>query len=76
MIGAGGLLHFEGNVGQAFAAGTAPAAPGYYHGLLQWKLAGVRADQVAGVARRRATTPTSRRTRSTTTSATTGWGTG
>jgi cytochrome c553 len=50
-IGAGGLLYYEGSVGKAFAAGTATCAAGYYHGLLQWKLAGVRADQVAGVAR-------------------------
>jgi mono/diheme cytochrome c family protein len=50
-IGAGGLLHFEGSVGKAFAAGNATCGAGYYHGLLQWKLAGVRADQVAGVAR-------------------------
>src|SRR6188508_1093174 len=50
-IGAGGLLHYEGDVGQAFAAGNGTCGSGYYHGLLQWKLAGVRADQVAGVAR-------------------------
>lgn len=49
-IGAGGLLHFEGNVGEAFAAGNGTCGSGYYHGLLQWKLAGVRADQVGGVA--------------------------
>ena len=50
-IGAGGLLRYEGDVGQAFAAGSGTCGSGYYHGLLQWKLAGVRADQVAGVAR-------------------------
>jgi mono/diheme cytochrome c family protein len=49
-IGAGGLLHYEGSVGKAFAAGNATCGAGYYHGLLQWKLAGVRADQVADVA--------------------------
>ena len=49
-IGAGGLLHFEGDVGKAFADGNGTCGSGYYHGLLQWKLAGVRADQVAGVA--------------------------
>ena len=49
-IGAGGLLHFKGDVGKAFADGSATCGSGYYHGLLQWKLAGVRADQVAGVA--------------------------
>jgi cytochrome c553 len=50
-IGAGGLLHYEGDVGKAFAAGNGTCGSGYYHGLLQWKLAGVRADQVASVAR-------------------------
>ena len=50
-IGAGGLLRYEGNVAKAFAEGNGTCGSGYYHGLLQWKLAGVRADQVAGVAR-------------------------
>jgi hypothetical protein len=50
-IGAGGLLHYEGSVGKAFAAGDATCGAGYFHGLLQWKLAGVREDQVASVAR-------------------------
>ena len=50
-IGAGGLLHFEGNVGPAFVAGNGTCGSGYYHGLLQWKLAGVSADQVGSVAR-------------------------
>jgi mono/diheme cytochrome c family protein len=50
-IGAGGLLHYEGQVGPAFAAGNGTCGSGYYHGLLQWKLAGVKADQVASVAR-------------------------
>jgi len=49
-IGAGGLLHFEGDVGKAFADGDATCGSGYYHGLLQWKLAGVRAEEVAAVA--------------------------
>jgi mono/diheme cytochrome c family protein len=50
-IGAGGLLKFEGDVGAAFAAGNGTCGSGYYHGLLQWKLAGVKAEEVAGVAR-------------------------
>ena len=50
-IGAGGLLKYEGDVGKAFAAGNGTCGSGYYHGLLQWKLAGVKADKVAGVAR-------------------------
>jgi cytochrome c553 len=49
-IGAGGLLHYEGSVGKAFAAGNATCGAGYYHGLLQWKLAGVKADEVGGAA--------------------------
>jgi hypothetical protein len=44
-------------VGKAFAAGSATCGSGYYHGLLQWKLAGVKADQVAGVARTACETP-------------------
>jgi mono/diheme cytochrome c family protein len=49
-IGAGGLLHYEGDVGKAFAAGNGTCGSGYYHGLLQWKLAGVSSDKVAAVA--------------------------
>jgi mono/diheme cytochrome c family protein len=49
-IGAGGLLHFKGDVGKAFADGNGTCGSGFYHGLLQWKLAGTSADQVAGVA--------------------------
>jgi mono/diheme cytochrome c family protein len=49
-VGAGGLLYFKGDVGKAFAAGNSTCGSGYYHGLLQWKLAGVRADQVSKIA--------------------------
>jgi mono/diheme cytochrome c family protein len=49
-IGAGGLLHFEGDVGKAFADGSGTCGSGFYHGLLQWKLAGAKAEEVAGVA--------------------------
>jgi mono/diheme cytochrome c family protein len=51
MIGAGGLRHFDGDVGSAFVEGTPTCGSGYYHGLLQWKLAGLEEDQVAPVAR-------------------------
>jgi mono/diheme cytochrome c family protein len=51
MIGAGGLRHFDGSVGKAFVAGTATCGAGYYHGLLQWKLAGVDEDEAVDVAR-------------------------
>jgi cytochrome c553 len=50
-IGAGGLLHFEGEVGKAFVDGNGTCGSGYYHGLLQWKLAGVESEEVASVAR-------------------------
>ena len=33
MIGAGGLLHFKGNVGKAFAEGNSTCGSGYYYGL-------------------------------------------
>ena len=33
-IGAGGLLYFKGDVGKAFADGSATCGSGYYHGLL------------------------------------------
>lgn len=50
-IGAGALLRYKGNVGKAFAAGNPTCGSGYYHGLLQWKLAGLNRAQVAPVAR-------------------------
>jgi mono/diheme cytochrome c family protein len=50
-IGAGGLLHFDSDLGRAFAAGTAACGSGYYHGLLEWKLAAAPPGSVAAVAR-------------------------
>ena len=50
-IGAGALLRYHGNVGKAFGEGDPTCGSGYYHGLLQWKLAGVTPDKVASVAR-------------------------
>ena len=49
MIGAATLLRFHGNIGKAFAAGSAVCGSGYYHGLLQWKLAGVPAAKIKSV---------------------------
>jgi cytochrome c553 len=49
-IGAGALKRYHGNVGKAFAAGNPTCGSGYYHGLLQWKLAGVSSSHVASVA--------------------------
>jgi cytochrome c553 len=50
-IGAASLQHHDGNVGRALAEGNGICASGYYHGLLEWKLAGVPKDEVASVAR-------------------------
>jgi hypothetical protein len=50
-IGAGALLKYKGDVGKAFAAGNPTCGSGYYHGLLQWKLAGVDRSHVSSVAR-------------------------
>jgi mono/diheme cytochrome c family protein len=50
-IGAGALKRFHGDVGRAFADGTATCGSGYYHGLLEWKLAGLPENEVAGVAK-------------------------
>ena len=56
-IGAGGLLHFDGKVGKAFVQGDATCGSGYYHGLLQWKLAGAEEDEATQVARDACTDP-------------------
>jgi mono/diheme cytochrome c family protein len=50
-IGAGALIRYHGDVGKAFAAGNPTCGSGYYHGLLQWKLAGVSPSHVMTVAR-------------------------
>ncbi len=50
-IGAGGLLHYDADLGRAFADGTAACGSGYYHGLLEWKLAAAPPDEVGAVAR-------------------------
>jgi cytochrome c553 len=51
MVGAGGLRHFDGDVGKAFVVGNPMCGSGYYHGLLQWKLAGLDEEEVGPVAR-------------------------
>ncbi len=50
-IGAASLQHHDGDVGTALAEGNGICASGYYHGLLEWKLADVPKDEVASVAR-------------------------
>ena len=59
-IGAGALLRYHGNVGRAFGEGDPTCGSGYYHGLLQWKLAGVTPDRVASVARKVCSEPSIR----------------
>ena len=51
-IGAAALLRYDGSVGRAFSEGNAACGSGYYHGLLQWKLADTEPSKVGGVARR------------------------
>ena len=50
-IGAASLQHHDGDVGTALAEGNGICASGYYHGLLEWKLADVPKTKVASVAR-------------------------
>ena len=51
-IGSAALVRFEGDVGEAFAHGTATCASGYYHGILERAFAGAAsrddAAQTAG----------------------------
>src|SRR6188474_1714518 len=51
-IGSAALVRFEGDVGEAFAHGTATCASGYYHGILERAFAGAasrdEASQRAG----------------------------
>jgi cytochrome c553 len=51
-LGAGGLAHFDGDVGLAFADGSAVCWSGYYHGILERAFAGVAEDDLAPVSRR------------------------
>jgi mono/diheme cytochrome c family protein len=51
-IGAGGLAHYDGDVGRAFADGSAVCWSGYYHGILERAFAGVSEDDLPVVSRR------------------------
>jgi hypothetical protein len=51
-LGAGGLAHYDGDVGPAFADGTAVCWSGYYHGILERAFAGVSEDELPAVSRR------------------------
>jgi hypothetical protein len=51
MIGAAALVHYDGGVGKAFAAGSASCWSGYYHGILERAFSGVEPERIASVAR-------------------------
>jgi hypothetical protein len=61
-IGAASLVHFDGSVGKAFAAGSASCWSGYYHGVLERAFSGVPESRVSGVARTLCVDPEIRRT--------------
>jgi mono/diheme cytochrome c family protein len=61
-IGAASLTHFRGNVGKAFAAGSASCWSGYYHGILERAFRGVPESRVSAVARELCADPGIRRT--------------
>ena len=61
-IGAGALTRFHGNVGEAFAKGSAACWSGYYHGILERAFQGVPDSRIGAVARRLCSSPTIRRT--------------
>ena len=56
-IGAGGLAHYQGDVGPAFADGSAVCWSGYYHGILERAFAGVSQDDLPAVSRRLCASP-------------------
>jgi mono/diheme cytochrome c family protein len=51
-LGAGALAHFRGDVGLAFADGSAVCWSGYYHGILERAYAGVSEEELPAVSRR------------------------
>ena len=51
-VGAGGLAHYDGEVGLAFADGSAVCWSGYYHGILERAYAGVSEEDLPAVSRR------------------------
>jgi cytochrome c553 len=56
-IGAAALVHFEGEVGQAFAAGSAACWSGYYHGVIERAFVDVEEDEIAAESRRMCSDP-------------------
>jgi mono/diheme cytochrome c family protein len=51
-IGAGGLAHFDGDVGKAFVAGSASCTSGYYHGILERSFLGIEEEELGPASRR------------------------
>ena len=51
-LGAGGLAHYDGDVGSAFVDGSAVCWSGYYHGILERAFAGVSEEDLPAVSRR------------------------
>jgi hypothetical protein len=51
-LGAGALAHYRGDVGLAFADGSAVCWSGYYHGILERAYAGVSEEELPAVSRR------------------------
>ena len=62
MIGAATLVHYDGAVGKAFAAGRASCWSGYYHGILERAFSGVKPEELGTVARKLCADPDVRRT--------------
>ena len=61
-LGAGALTRLHGDVGKAFAAGSAACWSGYYHGILERAFQGVPDSRIGAVARRLCSSPSIRRT--------------
>jgi mono/diheme cytochrome c family protein len=61
-IGAGALTRFHGDVGEAFAKGSAACWSGYYHGILERAFQGVPDSRIGAVARRLCSSAQIRRT--------------
>jgi mono/diheme cytochrome c family protein len=50
-IGAGGLAHFDGDVGEAFVAGSPSCTSGYYHGILERAFLGIEEQELGSASR-------------------------
>jgi cytochrome c551/c552 len=61
-IGAASLVHFDGNVAKALAAGRATCWSGYYHGVVERSFVGTEKDELPSRARQICADPDIRRT--------------